>query len=70
MSLTIHRHPDAAAFLRRAESWLLRDEAEHNLILGVGARGRDGELPPDSFFATIEGADGRDYCVRRIEHPR
>jgi hypothetical protein len=55
MSLTIHRHPDAETFLRHAGSWPLRDEAEHNLILGVATRGQDGGLRKDSFFATIGG---------------
>jgi uncharacterized protein len=65
MAFTVHRHPDSDAFLRRAEHWLLREEAEHNLILGVAARGRDGGLPPDSFFATIEGADDVAGCALR-----
>ena len=38
MTYRIHRHPDAASFLSRAEAWLLRSEAEHNLLLGI-ARG-------------------------------
>jgi uncharacterized protein len=65
MSFTIHRHPDADAFLGRAGSWLLRDEAEHNLILGVAGSCQGGGLPPDSFFATIEGAEGVAGCALR-----
>jgi hypothetical protein len=65
MSFTIHRHPDTEAFLRVAGPWLLRDEAEHNLMLGLAERGRGGGLPPDSFFATIEEADGIVGCAMR-----
>ena len=38
MSHTIYRHATADAFLRRAEAWLVLNEAEHNLILGLADR--------------------------------
>lgn len=51
------RHPDAAAFLRRAGAWLLRAEAEHNLVLGVADRlamgDRIGYQDP-IYLATVE----------------
>jgi len=53
MQLTTH--PDAGAFLAVAEAPLARDEARHNLMLGIAARVRDGykygEAPP--LFLTI-----------------
>lgn len=51
------RHPDAGGFLRRAGTWLLRSEAEHNLVLGVAdglALGnRAGHRDP-VYLATVE----------------
>lgn len=50
---SVLRNPDE--FLRRCESWLLRREAEHNLILGVASAVRDtGTVPSDAYFATLE----------------
>jgi uncharacterized protein len=67
MPLAIHRHPDAAAFLDRALPWLLRSEAEHNLMLGVALRFREmgTAAPPDLFMATVEGPDGVEGCAFR-----
>ncbi|HSW28496.1 MAG TPA: hypothetical protein VLH75_03285 [Longimicrobiales bacterium] len=50
-------HPDARAFLRRAEGWLMRREDERNLTLSVA--GALGDPPPlgggDGYlFATVE----------------
>ena len=47
------QHADAAGFLARAESWLLQNEAEHNLILGIAAQLR---ISPGvkAFLATLE----------------
>lgn len=56
----IIRHAGAAEFLARAEAWLLGAEAEHNLILGIAGRLRDGVSPygePVSLL-TVE-AEGR-----------
>jgi hypothetical protein len=56
MTWVIRRHVDAAAFLAHAENWLLRAEAEHNLLLGIAravAAGRTDHQPP-VYFATIE----------------
>ena len=55
MSLRVTVHPGAAAFLERAEPWLVKDEAEHNLILDV-ATALAASDPPASgaFFATVE----------------
>ena len=56
MSVTVRRYVDADVFLRRAEAWLLRDEAEHNLILGIAAQLRASaiELTQPMYLATIE----------------
>ncbi|MCH8234528.1 MAG: hypothetical protein IIC29_00215 [Chloroflexi bacterium] len=46
MALEFVRHADGAAFLRHAEAFLLRNEAENGLTLGVAAMtppGSDGE---------------------------
>jgi len=56
MTLDIRRHPTPAAFLQRAELWLLQREAEHNLILGLAhslTRSTDRYETP-LYFATIE----------------
>jgi hypothetical protein len=56
MRLMVRRHVDAAAFLDHAEAWLLKAEAEHNLLLGIAhavAHGRADYQSP-LYFATIE----------------
>ncbi len=52
----IHRHPNAEAFLRRAEDWLLQAEAEHNLLLGLARQLTVSTTPyePPIYLATIE----------------
>jgi hypothetical protein len=61
------RHQDAAVFLERAEDWLLRDEAEYNLILGISASVRDGTaaFEPPYYFATAERAGEIVGCAFR-----
>lgn len=62
-------HTDAAEFLRVAEEPLLREEALHNLILGVAARVRDGrsygDQPP--YFLTVRAGD--DLLAAAIRTP-
>ena len=67
MSLSIERHADASAFLTRALAWLMRAEAEHNLVLGlayalVQGRANAGQAV---YLATVQ--DGPDVagCVFR-----
>jgi len=52
----IHRHPDAEAFLHRAEDWLLQAEAEHNLLLGLARELTVSTEPyePPIYLATVE----------------
>ncbi|MGI9175134.1 MAG: GNAT family N-acetyltransferase [Rhodothermales bacterium] len=66
-TFTVHRHSDAQAFSRRAESWLLRAEAEHNLILGLSQRlaRSEAEHEPLIYLATIEDRDEVVGCAFR-----
>lgn len=67
MSLIVRRHAEASAFLDRAGAWLLRSEAEHNLLLGIAhavARGR-AEYQSPLYFATIENGDEIVGCAYR-----
>jgi predicted GNAT family acetyltransferase len=54
---SVQRHANAHAFLDRAGPWLLRAEAENNLILGIAAAlAADGAT--DAWLATVEhGSD-------------
>ena len=47
------RHPDGAAFLRRATEFLVRAEAENNIIMGVAGLGASVGTN-DAYFATAE----------------
>lgn len=52
MYTRIARHGDADTFLKRARSWLLQTETEHNLMLGLA-----GRAAPDAaelYVATVE----------------
>lgn len=67
MDFRICRFDAADAFLARAESWLLRAEAEHNLLLGLAHRLRastEGYEPP-IYLATVEDTDGVVGCAFR-----
>lgn len=54
--MEIIRHDTARAFLDRAETWLMRSEAEHNLILGIAYRlgTSTGDYEPPLYFVTVE----------------
>lgn len=56
MSYTIKRHADAAAFLARAEGWLMQREAEHNLLIGLAHRLRKSTTGYEQpiYLATVE----------------
>ena len=47
--LSVERHPDAGVFLERAQGFLIRNEAENVLMLGL-ASGR----PEDALLLTVE----------------
>ena len=58
--MRIRRHATAADFLRRAEPWLVRDEAQHNLVLGIADNHRRevAQDAPAAYWATVEaGSD-------------
>jgi len=58
VAFKIVTHTSARGFLSRAGAWLLKSEAENNLVLGVVEQYVDlAELEADMFFATVE-ADG------------
>ena len=53
--MRVQRFSDADAFLERAGPWLLRSEAEHNLILGLAERSRTlGASEPPIYLAAVE----------------
>jgi GNAT superfamily N-acetyltransferase len=60
---TVRRFSDGASFLNRAEDWLLRFEAEHNLLLGIAPRLTAGSGP--FYLATVEEADQVAGCAFR-----
>lgn len=59
--MQVVRWPDAAAFLARAEPFLLADDARHNIALSAALAVLDapvGTMPPATpFFATVEDGD-------------
>lgn len=59
------RHVDAAAFLDRAEAWLLQREAEHNLHLSLSYARRGGSTERDPLYATVEREGVVEGCVMR-----
>jgi predicted GNAT family acetyltransferase len=48
--MIVRRHATVQEFLARAETFLLRSEAENNLMLSAGLEGKAG----DTYFATVE----------------
>jgi GNAT superfamily N-acetyltransferase len=63
----VRRFSTATSFLERARPWLLRAEAEHNLILGIARElesGNHGYEEP-ILLATVEGPDGVAGCAFR-----
>ena len=58
--LTVNRHPDARAFLARAEQWLMTKEIEHGVVLQSArqASANDAHYERPMYWATIED-DGR-----------
>jgi len=58
-------HAGAAAFLSRAEEWLLMDEAQYNLHLSLAYARSEGAAEPDALFATVELDGSVVGCVIR-----
>ena len=65
--IRIRRHHTAALFLERAESWLLRNEAEYNLLLGLAYRLQRSDAGFESpiYFATVEQGSELVGCAFR-----
>lgn len=58
------RYADAQSFLARAQSWLVEDEAEHNLILSIAAQATSAPRE-DAYFVTIENNSKIAGCAFR-----
>lgn len=67
MDLRICRFETAEAFLARAEEWLLRAEAEHNLLLGIAYQLKQSTAGYETpiYLATVEDAGGVVGCAFR-----
>lgn len=67
MELRVHK--TAAEFLDEAGEALLRDEARHNLILGIAHRVKEGRRygPEPPYFLTVN--DGREVLVAALRTP-
>jgi GNAT superfamily N-acetyltransferase len=65
--LTLHRHPDARAFLARSEPWLLRREIEHAGALQSAwqARANDTHYERPMYWATLEDGGELVGCAYR-----
>jgi GNAT superfamily N-acetyltransferase len=67
--MQIRRFSDPVSFLDRAEPFLMRDEAENNMILGI--RGLPGARPPgfreDCYLAVVE--DGEEIAACGVRTP-
>jgi GNAT superfamily N-acetyltransferase len=60
------RHDGAAAFLARAEPWLMEREDRNNLVLSLAyAKAAAADHGTDTLFATVEGGGGVVGCVIR-----
>ncbi|HEX2168461.1 MAG TPA: GNAT family N-acetyltransferase [Longimicrobiales bacterium] len=62
MDARIVRHGDAQTFLRRARTWLLQTEPEHNLILAIAAQADDCS---GLYAATVEQSGSVVGCALR-----
>jgi len=67
MMCIVHRCPGAAAFLALAEPFLLRQEAAHNLILGLAGQLRNGsqQYPAPPYFAVVMNGEAVVAAIMR-----
>jgi len=65
--MRIRRFDTAAAFLERAEPWLLEQEAENNLVLGIARQLSGGDHPYRApiYLATVEDHGAVCGCAYR-----
>ena len=61
------RHPNARAFLARAEAWLMRAEIENNVMLGLALALRQRSAVPAPWLATVE--QGREVVACALRTP-
>src|SRR3989304_909423 len=61
--MQVYRHLDPKVFLSRAESFLIRAEAENNVMLSIGGSSR--MFGEDCYFATVEDAGEIVACAMR-----
>ena len=61
--ISVRRHADASAFLERARDFLVRDEAENVLMLGLASSG-----PKDALLLTVER--GRELVMAALQSGR
>jgi ribosomal protein S18 acetylase RimI-like enzyme len=64
-TIEIVRHASAAELLAAAEPWLLRSEAENNVILGIARRHRDAGTGGDMYWASVCRGDEVVGCAMR-----
>jgi hypothetical protein len=60
VSFDVHAFDDPAPFIQRAEPWLLRAEAENNLLLGIAARltkSTEGYEAPITLYTIEENGE-------------
>ncbi len=68
--LNVVRHASAGELLAAAEPWLLRTEAENNVLLGVARRHRDAGTSDDMYWASVRRGDEVVGCAMRTPpHP-
>src|SRR5690242_8707347 len=67
LEMRVQRHSGVRAFLNRAEPFLMRNEAENNMMLAVrGTAGSRGvELDENAYLATIEDSGEVVGCAVR-----
>jgi predicted GNAT family acetyltransferase len=67
LNVTLTRHPSADDFLQAAQRWLMRAEAENNLILGIaaGLANAVSELQERPYFVTASTEHGVAGCAIR-----
>src|SRR5262249_52859083 len=59
------RHRSSAAFLARAEAWLMRTEVENNVMLGLAMALRERRGSPAPWLVTMESAGEVVACALR-----
>lgn len=67
LNVTLTRYASGDAFLEAAQHWLMRAEAENNLILGIaaGLSSAASQLKEPPYFVTASTEDGVAGCAVR-----